>query len=77
MVRSKIASNRLLPKGTVRAKTGTLRGVKALSGYLDHPEYGTLVFSIINNQPINQSSTEVVKGIDDIVLQLSQLSNCQ
>lgn len=64
-------------EGTVRAKTGTLRGVKALSGYLDHPEYGTLVFSIINNQPINQSSTEVVKGIDDIVLQLSQLSNCQ
>ena len=64
-------------QGTVRAKTGTLRGVKALSGYLDHPEYGTLVFSIITNQPINQSSTNVVKGIDDIVVQLSKLSSCQ
>jgi serine-type D-Ala-D-Ala carboxypeptidase/endopeptidase (penicillin-binding protein 4) len=64
-------------QGTVRAKTGTLRGVRALSGYLDHPEYGTLVFSIITNQPINQSSTPVVQGIDDIVLQLSKLTRCQ
>ena len=64
-------------QGTVRAKTGTLRGVKALSGYLDHPEYGTLVFSIITNQPIGQPSADVVKGIDDIVLQLSKLFSCQ
>ncbi|MEM6610744.1 MAG: D-alanyl-D-alanine carboxypeptidase/D-alanyl-D-alanine-endopeptidase [Cyanobacteria bacterium P01_C01_bin.72] len=63
-------------QGTVRAKTGTLRGVKALSGYLDHPEYGTLVFSIITNQPLNQSSTLIVKGIDDIVVQLSKLTRC-
>ena len=64
-------------RGTVRAKTGTLRGVKALSGYLDRPNRGTLVFSIITNQPIDRSSADVVEGIDDIVLQLSQLSNCQ
>jgi len=63
-------------QGSVRAKTGTLRGVKALSGYLDHPEYGTLVFSIITNQPINQSSTPVVQGIDDIVVELSKLTSC-
>ncbi|MEO1669718.1 MAG: D-alanyl-D-alanine carboxypeptidase/D-alanyl-D-alanine-endopeptidase [Cyanobacteria bacterium J06631_2] len=63
-------------QGTVRAKTGTLRGVRALSGYLDHPEYGTLVFSIITNQPINQPSSLIVKGIDDIVVQLSKLTNC-
>lgn len=64
-------------QGTVRAKTGSLRGVKALSGYMDHPEYGTLVFSIITNQPIDRPSADIVKGIDDIVLQLNQLSSCQ
>jgi D-alanyl-D-alanine carboxypeptidase/D-alanyl-D-alanine-endopeptidase (penicillin-binding protein 4) len=64
-------------QGTVRAKTGTLRGVRALSGYLDHPQYGTLVFSIITNQPINQPSDPVVQGVDDIVLELSKLTSCQ
>ncbi|MEO1692646.1 MAG: D-alanyl-D-alanine carboxypeptidase/D-alanyl-D-alanine-endopeptidase [Cyanobacteria bacterium J06631_6] len=63
-------------EGTVRAKTGTLRGVRALSGYLDHPEYGTLVFSIITNQPLSQPSTLIVKGIDDIVVQLSKPISC-
>ena len=63
-------------QGTVKAKTGTLKGVKALSGYLDHPEYGTLVFSIITNQPTNRPYASVVKGIDDIVLQLSKLTYC-
>jgi serine-type D-Ala-D-Ala carboxypeptidase/endopeptidase (penicillin-binding protein 4) len=70
-------------QGTVRAKTGTLRGVKALSGYLDHPEYGTLVFSIITNQPIGRSSDrvsqgidDISQGIDDIVVELSKLSSC-
>ncbi len=64
-------------QGTVRAKTGTLRGVKALSGYIDHPEYGTLVFSIITNQPINQPSAPIVQGVDEIVLQFSKLTSCQ
>jgi serine-type D-Ala-D-Ala carboxypeptidase/endopeptidase (penicillin-binding protein 4) len=63
-------------QGTVRAKTGTLRGVKALSGYLDHPEYGILVFSIITNQPLDRSSNLVAQGIDDIVVELSKLSSC-
>ena len=64
-------------EGTVRAKTGTLRGVKALSGYINHPEYGVLVFSIITNQPMNQSSYSIVQAIDEIVLKLSTLTNCQ
>lgn len=64
-------------RGIVRAKTGSLRGVKALSGYLDHPEYGTLVFSIITNQPVARDSSVVIQGIDDIVLSLSKLTNCQ
>ncbi len=64
-------------EGTVRAKTGTLRGVKALSGYINHPEYGVVVFSIITNQPTNRSSYSVVQAIDEIVLQLSTSTNCQ
>ncbi|MGD1918727.1 MAG: D-alanyl-D-alanine carboxypeptidase/D-alanyl-D-alanine-endopeptidase [Pleurocapsa sp.] len=64
-------------EGTVRAKTGTLRGVKALSGYINHPEYGVVVFSIITNQPTNQSSYPIVQAIDEIVLQLSTLTNCR
>ena len=63
-------------RGTVRAKTGTLRGVKALSGYIDRPGHGTLVFSIIANQPLNQPHATTIKGIDDIVMQLSQLGHC-
>lgn len=64
-------------EGTVRAKTGTLRGVRALSGYINHPEYSTLAFSIITNQSSNQSSYSVVKAIDEIVLQLSTFTSCK
>ena len=64
-------------QGLVKAKTGSLRGVRALSGYVEHPEYGTLVFSIITNQSINQSSTPVVQAIDDIVVSLSKFTNCR
>lgn len=64
-------------RGLVRAKTGTLKGVKALSGYMDHPEYGTLVFSIIANQPTTRSNDAVIRAIDDIVLSLSELTSCQ
>lgn len=63
-------------KGMVRAKTGSLRGVRALSGYVENPEYGTLVFSIIINQSINQPSIPVVRAIDDIVLNLSKFADC-
>ena len=63
-------------QGMVYAKTGTLRGVRALSGYMNHPDYGTLVFSIMVNQP-NQSGRTLVKGIDEIVLRLSMLIPCQ
>ncbi|GAB4554655.1 MAG: hypothetical protein Tsb0014_47560 [Pleurocapsa sp.] len=64
-------------QGTVRAKTGTLRGVSALSGYIEHPDYDTVVFSIIANQPQNQSKSAIVAAIDEIVLRLSTLTYCQ
>lgn len=62
-------------QGKVHAKTGTLRGVRALSGYIDHPDYGVLAFSILVNQP-NQSGQALVGAIDTIVLRLTQLTPC-
>jgi serine-type D-Ala-D-Ala carboxypeptidase/endopeptidase (penicillin-binding protein 4) len=62
--------------GSVHAKTGTLQGVRALSGYMEHPEYGTIVFSIIVNQS-SQSGDTLVKGVDRIVLQMSNLTRCE
>ncbi|AFZ36624.1 peptidase S13 D-Ala-D-Ala carboxypeptidase C [Stanieria cyanosphaera PCC 7437] len=63
-------------EGTVHAKTGTLKGVRALSGYLEHPEYGTLIFSIISNQPNSQSDPALVNAIDEIVIRLSTITSC-
>ncbi|WP_017306622.1 D-alanyl-D-alanine carboxypeptidase/D-alanyl-D-alanine-endopeptidase [Spirulina subsalsa] len=62
-------------QGQVRAKTGTLQGVRALSGYLEHPEYGPVAFSILVNQP-GQAGNTLIGAIDQIVLQLTQVRNC-
>jgi len=52
--------------GTVYAKTGTLTGVRALSGYLENPHQEPMLFSIIvNNQRVSGQS--LVKAIDTIV----------
>jgi serine-type D-Ala-D-Ala carboxypeptidase/endopeptidase (penicillin-binding protein 4) len=64
-----------LAEGRVRAKTGTLTGVRALSGYVENSDYGPLVFSIVVNQP-GQSGTVLVRAIDHVVLVLSRLSRC-
>lgn len=61
-------------QGAVSAKTGTLSGVRALSGYMNHPQYGMLVFSIVVNYPYE--SSYLVNLIDKIVLQLSMLTPC-
>lgn len=63
-------------QGIVHAKTGTLTGVRALSGYLDHRAQGTVIFSIIVNHP-SQSGTALVRAIDEIVLILNTTSRCQ
>lgn len=63
-------------QGHVYAKTGTLKGVRSLSGYLDHPDYGAVIFSIITNQPTNQSGSVLVQAIDEIVLRLSSMITC-
>lgn len=63
-------------QGQVRAKTGTLRGVRALSGYLSHTDYGPVAFSIIVNQP-GQSGEQMLRAIDSVVLELSQVAICE
>ncbi len=62
-------------EGIVMAKTGTLWGVRALSGYMNHPQYGLLVFSIIVNSP-RESGQRLVRTIDSIVLQLTRSTTC-
>ncbi len=67
--------NRFVDKKIVmQAKTGTLTGVSALSGYLTIPGGETLVFSImVNHYP--ESVRDLRRAIDDIVLVLSCFGN--
>ncbi|MFM2431673.1 MAG: hypothetical protein RLZZ511_2886 [Cyanobacteriota bacterium] len=63
-----------LVKGRVHAKTGTLTGVRALSGYMEHPIFGTIVFSILANQP-NRGDT-LRQNIDEIVTTIGRMYPC-
>ncbi|MEP0915817.1 D-alanyl-D-alanine carboxypeptidase [Leptolyngbya sp. DQ-M1] len=62
-------------QGNLYGKTGTLRGVRALSGYLDNPNYGTIAFSIVVNQP-GQSGQALAQAIDQIVVQTAKVDRC-
>jgi len=62
-------------QGILRAKTGSMSGVSALSGYLDSPDYAPLVFSILVNQS-DQSGPSLRQAIDEIVLLLARLRSC-
>ena len=66
-----ITPNRVI----LQAKTGTLSGVSALSGYVEVPNYEPLVFSIIVNQS-ELSAPKVRSAIDEIVLLLNRLRRC-
>src|SRR5699024_2498031 len=50
-------------EGVVRAKTGTMTGVSALSGYVPAPDGGELVFSVVNNDHEGPAPTEVQDAI--------------
>jgi D-alanyl-D-alanine carboxypeptidase/D-alanyl-D-alanine-endopeptidase (penicillin-binding protein 4) len=64
-------SNRVI----LQAKTGTLSGVSALSGYVEVPNYEPLAFSIVVNQS-DRPSAELRRAIDEIVLLLNRLRRC-
>jgi serine-type D-Ala-D-Ala carboxypeptidase/endopeptidase (penicillin-binding protein 4) len=57
------------------AKTGTLKGVAALSGYLESPSGSTIVLSILANHP-TQSSSILRQTVDKIVIAIAQLQSC-
>jgi len=61
-------------QGQVQAKTGTLTGISALSGYLLRADE-TLVFSILVNQS-DQRHADLTAQIDQIVRLLSQRQAC-
>ncbi len=61
--------------GIVQAKTGTLSGAIALSGYVDPPHYAPLVFSVILNHEI-ESKAVSREALDDIVGLLVSLRSC-
>lgn len=62
-------------KGIARAKTGTLTGVTALSGYIEPPNYSPIAFSIIINQAPDSASVQR-SAIDEIVGLLARLRTC-
>ncbi|MEM7066800.1 MAG: D-alanyl-D-alanine carboxypeptidase [Cyanobacteria bacterium P01_B01_bin.77] len=72
-LRNRFQNTRL--DGKLHGKTGTLRGVRALSGYLDNADYGTIAFSILVNQP-GQSGQVLTQAIDQILLQTAQVNRC-
>ena len=72
-LRNRFQNTRL--HGKLHGKTGTLRGVRALSGYLDNADYGTIAFSILVNQP-GQSGQVLNQAIDQIVLRTAQVNRC-
>jgi D-alanyl-D-alanine carboxypeptidase/D-alanyl-D-alanine-endopeptidase (penicillin-binding protein 4) len=55
----------------IRAKTGTLDHVKALSGYADTPRYGRIAFSLLVNN-FEEPGAGVTKTIDELVLAILQ-----
>ena len=63
-------------QGLLRAKTGTLTGAIALSGYANPPNYSEVVFSIMINNS-NLSTKETQQYIDAIALLLTRLEPCR
>jgi D-alanyl-D-alanine carboxypeptidase/D-alanyl-D-alanine-endopeptidase (penicillin-binding protein 4) len=62
-------------EGIVQGKTGTMRGISVLSGYVNAPNYEPLAFSIMVNQS-EQPGSVMRTAIDEIVVLLAQLKRC-
>lgn len=68
-LRKRFRSDR--PDNEVRAKTGFLNGVSALSGYVIHEESGrTIIFSIISNDKPSSVPLSAVRGLEEDIVTL-------
>jgi D-alanyl-D-alanine carboxypeptidase/D-alanyl-D-alanine-endopeptidase (penicillin-binding protein 4) len=67
--------HRTIGANNITAKTGTLMGVVSLSGYLQNPHWGEVVFSIILNDP-SKSRVGARRMVDAIALLLLQARKC-
>ena len=62
-------------QGRLWAKTGTLQGVTALSGYLERPDQSPLTFSILVNHS-TQPTAVLQQSVDRVVMAITQLQRC-
>jgi serine-type D-Ala-D-Ala carboxypeptidase/endopeptidase (penicillin-binding protein 4) len=62
-------------QGRIWAKTGTLQGISALSGYLDRPGESSLTFSVLANHS-TQPTGVLQQAVDRVVLAIAQLKSC-
>ena len=58
-------------EGRVVAKTGSIRHVNSLSGYIERPRGGPLVFSVIANNH-NVPGGRMLRQIDSIVVEMGR-----
>jgi len=63
-------------QGLLQAKTGSLTGAIALSGYINPPNYSEVIFSIMINNS-NLTTKETQQYIDAIALLLTRLGTCR
>ena len=59
--------------GNVRAKTGSMRGVRAIAGYLSTRDGETLAFAILANH-FTISPSVIDQAIDDVLVRLADFS---
>jgi serine-type D-Ala-D-Ala carboxypeptidase/endopeptidase (penicillin-binding protein 4) len=52
-----------------------MSGVVSLSGYINPPKYSPLVFSVILNQH-DRSTSQMVKVVDEIMVVLARVKQC-
>ncbi len=62
-------------QGILFAKTGSLTGVNALSGYVFPRHFDRVTFSIIHNAAVVSAST-VRNAIDEVCILVAQLEHC-
>lgn len=64
------------PASTLWSKSGSMRGVSTLTGYLQHPQSSPVLFSLMFNQ-YNQSGSKRRQAMDAMLLSINRWQSCQ